>query len=75
VEAAKGGMKMAEESTQKGGAFIAKLLKRLGDEDWDKWMKQEMRAVDSSQARHEQFYANLLKKIEHEIDIMKRETR
>jgi hypothetical protein len=74
---------MAEETPQERTAFIAKLLQRLGNEDWTKWQEQEKQAVDSCKipldeaaiAGRELFYDNLLKKIKDEIDALRRETR
>jgi len=66
----KGETKMTEERK----AFIAKLIKRLGDEDWDGWMEEEKRSMDSLKIPPDDvFYHNLLKKIEHEIDKLKQQ--
>ena len=54
--------------------FIAKLIKRLGDEDWDKWQREELRSMDSHKiSSNDVFYDNLLKKLKHEIDKLKDE--
>jgi trans-2-enoyl-CoA reductase len=53
-------------------SFIRKLIKRLGDEDWNKWLEDEMQSMDSLKAPpNDIFYDNLRKKIEHEIDKLK----
>jgi len=53
-------------------AFISKLIKRLGDEDWIKSLEAEMQSMDSLKApSNDIFYDNLRKKIEHEIDKLK----
>jgi len=66
----RGETKMTEERR----AFIAKLIKRLGDEDWNRWMEEEKQSMDSSKIPSDDvFYANLLKKIEHEMDKLKDE--
>jgi len=52
--------------------FIRKLIKRLGDEDWNKWLEDEIQSMDSLKASpNDIFYDNLRKKIEHEIDKLK----
>jgi len=52
--------------------FINKLIKRLGDEDWNKWLEDEKQSMDSSKIHPDDiFYDNLLKKIQHEIDKLK----
>ena len=54
--------------------FINKLIKRLGDEDWDKWLREERQSTDSSKTpSNDIFYENLSKKINHEIDKLKNE--
>jgi len=54
--------------------FINKLLQRLGNEDWGKWLKEEKQSMDSSKiASDDVFYNILLKKIEHEMDILKQQ--
>jgi trans-2-enoyl-CoA reductase len=61
---------MAEEQR----VFITKLIKRLGNEDWDRWLKEEMQSMDSiNSPSNDVFYDNLLKKIEHEIKKLKDE--
>ena len=66
----KGKTKMTEEQR----SFIAKLIKRLGDEDWNKWMEEEKQSMDSLKIPSDDvFYHNLLKKIEHEIDKLKQQ--
>ena len=53
-------------------SFIDKLIKRLGDEDWNRWMEEEKQIMDSSKIPSDDvFYHNLLKKIEHEMDKLK----
>jgi enolase len=60
--------------TKEQRAFIAKLIKRLGDEDWDRWMEEEKQSMDSLKIpSNDVFYDNLYKKIEHEIDKLKDE--
>ena len=60
--------------TEEQRAFIAKLIKRLGDEDWDGWMEEEKRYMDSlKNPSDDVFYHNLLKKIEHEMDKLKQQ--
>lgn len=62
--------KMLEEQR----AFIAKLIKRLSDEDWSKWVAEEKQSMDSLKiASNDVFYDNLLKKIKNEIDKLKDE--
>jgi len=62
--------KMIEEQR----TFVAKLIKRLGDEDWGRWLKEEKQYMDSSKIpSNDVFYDNLLKKIKHEIDKLKDE--
>jgi len=52
--------------------FINRLIKRLGDEDWNKWMEDEMQSMDSLKIPpNDVFYDNLLKKIKYEIDKLK----
>jgi len=54
--------------------FITTLIQRLGNEDWGKWLKEEKQSMDSSKiASNDVFYDNLLKKIEHEFDILKQQ--
>ena len=54
--------------------FINKLIKRLGDEDWNKWLEEERQSMDSLKiTSNDVFYENLLKKIEYEIDKLKDE--
>jgi hypothetical protein len=66
----RGELKMTEEQR----SFISKLIKRLGDEDWDRWMKEEKQSMDSSNIpSNDVFYDNLLKKIKHEVDKLKDE--
>jgi enolase len=66
----KGKTKMTEEQR----SFIAKLIKRLGEEDWNKWMEEEKQFMDSSKIPSDDvFYDNLKKKIEHEIDKLKQQ--
>ena len=66
----KGETKMTEERK----AFIAKLIKRLNEEDWNKWMEEEKQSMDSLKIPPDDvFYHNLLKKIEHEIDKLKQQ--
>jgi len=60
--------------TEEQRAFITKLIKRLGDEDWGKWLEEEKRSMDSPKIPSDDaFYDNLLKKIKHEIDKLKDE--
>jgi hypothetical protein len=63
-------------------AFIAKLLQRLGNEDWYKWLNEEKQVIDSIKippddttavACREQFYNHLLKKIEDEIEFLRQQ--
>ena len=66
----RGETKMQEEQR----AFIAKLIKRLGDEDWNRWTEEEMQSMDSLKIpSNDVFYDNLLKKIKHEINKLKDE--
>ncbi|MDR1468241.1 MAG: hypothetical protein LBT00_02985 [Spirochaetaceae bacterium] len=67
---------------QERQAFIAKLLQRLGDEDWHKWLDEEKQAIDSIKispnddtavASRERFYDELLKKIGREIEFLRRQ--
>lgn len=68
----RGETKMQEERK----SFIAKLIKRLGDEDWTRWMAEEKQSMDSSKiTSNDVFYDSLLKKIEHEIDKLKKEAQ
>jgi len=54
--------------------FITKLVQRLSKEDWDKWLEEEKQSMDSLKiASADVFYDHLLKKMEHEIDILKQE--
>jgi len=54
--------------------LITKLIKRLGEEDWNRWMEEEIQSMDSLKIpSDDMFYRNLLKKIEHEIDKLKDE--
>jgi hypothetical protein len=54
--------------------FIANLIKRLGNEDWDKWLREENKSMDSLKTpSDDEFHNNLLKKIEHEMDKLKDE--
>jgi len=54
--------------------FINKLIKRLGDEDWNKWFEEEKQSMDSLKiGSNDAFYYNLLKKIENEINKLKDE--
>lgn len=54
--------------------FIAKLIKRLSDEDWGRWLEGERQPMYSSKAPSDDvFYDNLIRKIEHEIDKLKDE--
>jgi len=53
-------------------AFIAKLIKRLGNEDWNRWWEEEMQSMNSLKIQsNDVFYKNLLEKIKHEIDKLK----
>ena len=55
-------------------AFITKLIERIGNEDWDKWLEEEVQSMDSLNiAPNDLFYDNLLKKLKHEIDKLKNE--
>jgi S-adenosylmethionine:diacylglycerol 3-amino-3-carboxypropyl transferase len=55
-------------------SFISKLIKRLGDEDWIKWLEDERQSMDSLKIPpNDIFYDNLLKRIKHEIDKLKDE--
>ncbi len=54
--------------------FISKLIKRLGDEDWDKWVEEETKSMHLLKTpQNDVFYKNLRKKIEYEIDKLKNE--
>jgi hypothetical protein len=54
--------------------FISKLIKRLGDEDWNKWVEDERQSMDSLKIpSNDIFYDNLLKKLKYEIDKLKNE--
>ena len=54
--------------------FITKLIKRLSDEDWTKWLEEENQSLDSSEvASYDVFYDNLLKKIGNEMNKLKDE--
>ena len=60
--------------TEEQRSFIAKLMQRLGNEDWDKWMKEEKQSMDSLKIpSNDVFYDNLYKKIKYEIDKLKNE--
>jgi len=60
--------------TEEQREFITKLIKRLGDEDWGKWLEEEKQSMDSLKIPPDDvFYDNLLKKIKHEIDKLKDE--
>jgi len=49
--------------------FIKKLIKKLGDEDWDKWAKEEIQTMDSMKiSQNDAFFNNLHKKILHEMN-------
>ena len=55
-------------------SFIAKLIQRLGNEDWGRWLEEEKQSMDSSKIPSDDvFYDNLYKKIKHEIDKLKDE--
>jgi len=54
--------------------FISKLIKRLVDEDWNKWVEDERQSVNSLKIPpNDMFYDNLFKKIKYEIDKLKDE--
>jgi len=54
--------------------FISKLIKRLNDEDWNKWLEEERQSVDSLKTPpNDVFYDNLFKKLKYEIDKLKDE--
>ena len=54
--------------------FITKLIKRLGDEDWSKWLEEERKTADSLKiSSNDVFHDNLLKKIKYEIIELKNE--
>jgi hypothetical protein len=62
--------------------FIALLLQRLGNEDWGKWLAQEKHVIDSmnippddeiARTCREQWYDHLLRKIQAEIDYLRRQ--
>jgi len=60
--------------TEERRTFIAKLMQRLGNEDWDSWLEKEKQYMDSSKIpSNDVFYDNLKKKIDHEIDKLKDE--
>ena len=60
--------------TEERRTFIAKLMQRLGNEDWDSWLEKEKQSMDSSKIpSNDVFYDNLKKKIDHEIDKLKDE--
>jgi len=55
-------------------SFINKLIKRLGDEDWNKWVEEEIQSMGSLKiSQNDVFYDNLYKKIKYEIDKLKDE--
>jgi hypothetical protein len=68
------GKKMTEAEKKERVAFIAKLLQRLGNEDWTKWLEDEKKAIDSyklapnetATVNREVFYEQLCKEISHE---------
>jgi hypothetical protein len=78
-----GETKMAWELTDERKKFIAELLKRLGNEDWGKWLAEEKQVIDSMHISpndeiagtcREQWYDHLLRKIKDEIDYLKRQS-
>jgi len=52
--------------------FIAKLIERLNNEDWGKWLEEEKQSMEALKlVPSDVFYDNFLKKIKHEIDKLK----
>jgi hypothetical protein len=70
----RGVKEMTEEEKQERLTSIAKLIKRLGDEDWTKWLEEEKQSIDSikttqnevATVSREMWYDQLLKKILYE---------
>jgi hypothetical protein len=73
---------MAWDLPEERKKFIAELIQRLGNEDWGRWLEDEKQVIDSmnlpandeiARTCREQWYDHLLRKIEDEMDYLRKQ--